>query len=264
MEYSSVASSTCGFQGSPARLGELKHCQREIAEPGQPLRHAPEVRQHVLGVLQLDAQAPRRAERAGRRGGTWPVGGSRIPPAITARTIDASPRSAVEIRMLSRPAEHGPGQPGRSEGHRQLEPDRGMDHGRDRHRDRGTPPCRAPAWSPRRRSRTNRGPAPPGGPGPSPRTGGSCRYCPPWPRERGRRPPSPPLGPNSGQTAPASRSTARQVLKKVSTKTKNRPAGRPRGREIASSRASEPRWGLNSSSDRTNGSLRVEVRVLPV
>ena len=53
-----------GGNGGPQRLADRHHRQRQIAEPREPLWPSPEVRKHVLGVLQLDAQDPE--ERRGQ------------------------------------------------------------------------------------------------------------------------------------------------------------------------------------------------------
>ncbi len=59
---------------------------------------------------------------------------------------------------------------------------------------------------------------------------------------------------NSGQTARASRSTARHVTRNVRTNKTKRPGANPRGRVTASMTINQPRWGLKASSASTKGS----------
>ena len=152
-----------------------------------------------------------------------------------------------------RAAEQRPAQPARSQDHRELEADRGMNDRRQRDRGRGSPPARRRACH----GMGDRQPA----------QGQRHQPIQDHRLEEVIRADVPGLGreeeadgdpadrrPEIRPGRPASRRTPQQVARKVMQKTRKRPAGSPNGRETASSSASEPRWGLNSSNARTKES----------
>ena len=227
----------------------------EIAGPGQPLRHPPQVRQHVLRALQLDAQEP---EDVGRHVPEKRRPGARLTarPGMTASARPTNPdravRSSTSIHRPSRAPDRSSSPPAPSRAASRPKDESSVAAAIGGHRTPAAavrfarPPAPGPA-SPARR--------PSVGPGPSPRRGGWCRCCRPWPPGPGPRRPARRPAPASGQIRPRQPvDTQARRGEGQHEDTRKSPADSPSGRVTRSRTSSEPRCGLNASNARTNGS----------